>query len=49
MSLQHAVKGAGVVLLLSVWSTKRAGLVPNRSEVSNVHKCMQVLKLCEER
>ncbi|KAJ7243946.1 fungal-specific transcription factor domain-containing protein, partial [Mycena rebaudengoi] len=45
----HAVKGAGVVLLLSVWSTKRAGLVPNRSEVSNVHKCMQVLKLCEER
>ncbi|KAJ6522875.1 fungal-specific transcription factor domain-containing protein [Mycena capillaripes] len=45
-----AVFTAGIILLLNVWSGKRTGLVtdPNR-EMANVHKCMEVMRLCEHR
>ncbi|KAF8176911.1 fungal-specific transcription factor domain-containing protein [Mycena galopus ATCC 62051] len=45
-----AVFISSIVLLLNVWSGKRAGLVPDRSrEISNVHKCMEVVRLCEDQ
>ncbi|KAJ7471657.1 fungal-specific transcription factor domain-containing protein [Mycena galericulata] len=41
---------SGIMLLLNVWSGKRTGLVPDPSrEMANVHKCMEVVRLCEER
>ncbi|KAJ6522874.1 fungal-specific transcription factor domain-containing protein [Mycena capillaripes] len=41
---------AGIILLLNVWSGKRTGLVPDPSrEMANVHKCMEVMRLCEHR
>uniref|UniRef100_A0A0W0EWG7 Xylanolytic transcriptional activator regulatory domain-containing protein n=1 Tax=Moniliophthora roreri TaxID=221103 RepID=A0A0W0EWG7_MONRR len=45
-----AVFNAGVVLLLNIWGAKRSGLStdPNR-EMADVHKCMQVLRVCEKR
>ncbi|KAJ6472861.1 fungal-specific transcription factor domain-containing protein [Mycena vitilis] len=41
---------SGIILLLSVWSARRKGLVsdPNR-EMAHVHKCMEVMRLCERR
>ncbi|KAJ7087974.1 fungal-specific transcription factor domain-containing protein [Mycena belliarum] len=45
-----AVFTSGIILLLNVWSGKRTGLVPDPSrEIANVHKCMQVVRLCEQR
>ncbi|KAJ6608507.1 fungal-specific transcription factor domain-containing protein [Mycena sp. CBHHK59/15] len=45
-----AVFTSGIVLLLNVWSGKRTGLVPDPSrEIANVHKCMEVVRVCEER
>ncbi|KAJ6572940.1 fungal-specific transcription factor domain-containing protein [Mycena sp. CBHHK59/15] len=41
---------SGIVLLLNVWSGKRTGTMPDPSrEMANVHKCMEVVRLCEER
>ncbi|KAJ7734069.1 fungal-specific transcription factor domain-containing protein [Mycena metata] len=41
---------SGIILLLNVWSGKRTGLVPDPSrEMVNVHKCMEVMRLCEDR
>ncbi|KAK7052653.1 Zn(2)-C6 fungal-type domain-containing protein [Favolaschia claudopus] len=41
---------AAIVLLLNVWSGKRTGLVSDPSrEMANVHKCMEVVRLCEDR
>ncbi|KAF8179593.1 hypothetical protein K438DRAFT_2021624 [Mycena galopus ATCC 62051] len=45
-----AVFTSAIVLLLNVWSGKRTGLVPDPSrEMANVHKCMEVVRLCEDR
>ncbi|KAJ7144001.1 fungal-specific transcription factor domain-containing protein [Mycena epipterygia] len=45
-----AVFMSGIILLLNVWSGKRTGLVPDPSrEIANVHKCMEVVRLCEDR
>ncbi|KAF8180962.1 fungal-specific transcription factor domain-containing protein [Mycena galopus ATCC 62051] len=45
-----AVFISSIVLLLNVWSGKRTGLVPDPSrEISNVHKCMEVVRLCEDQ
>ncbi|KAJ7143999.1 fungal-specific transcription factor domain-containing protein [Mycena epipterygia] len=45
-----AVFTSGIILLLNVWSGKRTGLVPDPSrEIANVHKCMEVVRLCEDR
>ncbi|KAJ6480448.1 fungal-specific transcription factor domain-containing protein, partial [Mycena sanguinolenta] len=41
---------SAIVLLLNVWSGRRTGLVPDPSrEMANVHKCMEVVRLCEDR
>ncbi|KAJ7171366.1 fungal-specific transcription factor domain-containing protein [Mycena filopes] len=41
---------AGIILLLNVWSGMRTGLVPDPSrEIANVHKCMEMMRLCEDR
>ncbi|KAJ7734158.1 fungal-specific transcription factor domain-containing protein [Mycena maculata] len=41
---------SALVLLLNMWSGKRAGLVPDTSrEIPNVNKCMEVVRLCETR
>ncbi|KAJ7878182.1 hypothetical protein B0H14DRAFT_3435749 [Mycena olivaceomarginata] len=40
----------GIILLLNVWSGKRTGLLLDSSrEIANVHKCMEVVRLCEHR
>ncbi|KAJ7169255.1 fungal-specific transcription factor domain-containing protein [Mycena crocata] len=45
-----AVFTSGILLLLNVWSGKRTGLVQESSrDIENVHKCMEVLRLCEQR
>ncbi|KAF7318508.1 Zn(2)-C6 fungal-type domain-containing protein [Mycena chlorophos] len=46
----YAVFTSGIVLLLNIWSGKRAGLVadPTR-ELANVQKCMDVVRICEDR
>ncbi|KAF8169422.1 fungal-specific transcription factor domain-containing protein [Mycena galopus ATCC 62051] len=45
-----AVFISSIVLLLNVWSGKRTGLVPDPSrEISNVHKCIEVVRLCEDQ
>lgn len=47
---QSDVFEAALVLLLNVWSDKRTGPVPYPSpDLDNVHKCMEVLHLCEDR
>ncbi|KAJ7091076.1 fungal-specific transcription factor domain-containing protein [Mycena epipterygia] len=44
------VFNSALVLLLNLWSDRRAGLAPNSSrDLENVHKCMDVLRLCEDR
>lgn len=41
---------AALVLLMSVWSGKRTGVAPDfNRDLENVHKCMEVLRLCEDR
>ncbi|KAJ7122289.1 fungal-specific transcription factor domain-containing protein [Mycena epipterygia] len=41
---------SGVVLLLNVWSGKRTGLPPEMtSTISEVHKCMECIRVCEGR
>ncbi|KAJ7144637.1 fungal-specific transcription factor domain-containing protein [Mycena epipterygia] len=41
---------SALVLLLNVWSSKRTELVSELNrDLGNVHKCMEVLRLCEER
>ncbi|KAJ7051553.1 fungal-specific transcription factor domain-containing protein [Mycena amicta] len=46
----YAVFTSGLVLLLNVWSGKRSGLVPNPTrDIANVQKCMDVVKVCEDR
>ncbi|KAJ7122252.1 fungal-specific transcription factor domain-containing protein [Mycena epipterygia] len=41
---------SALVLLLNVWSDRRTGLTPNPSrDLENVHKCMKVLRLCQDR
>ncbi|KAJ7149657.1 fungal-specific transcription factor domain-containing protein, partial [Mycena filopes] len=41
---------AAIVLLLNVWSAKRTGVVSDPSrEMANVRKCMEVVRLCEDR
>ncbi|KAJ7051548.1 fungal-specific transcription factor domain-containing protein [Mycena amicta] len=47
----YAVFTSGLVLLLNVWSEKRTGLEPADAtrDIANVHKCMAVVKLCEDR
>ncbi|KAJ7656527.1 fungal-specific transcription factor domain-containing protein [Mycena polygramma] len=45
-----AIFTSGIVLLLNVWSARRTGLVLDSSrELAHVHKCMEVLRLCENR
>ncbi|KAJ7876034.1 fungal-specific transcription factor domain-containing protein, partial [Mycena leptocephala] len=45
-----AVFISSIVLLLNVWSGRRTGLVPDPSrEISHVYKCMEVVRLCEDR
>jgi hypothetical protein len=44
------VFSAGIILLLNMWGGKRTGRVLDPSwEIANVHKCMEVIKLCEHR
>ncbi|KAJ7091086.1 hypothetical protein C8R44DRAFT_990636 [Mycena epipterygia] len=44
------VFNSALVLLLNLWSGRRTGLVSNSSrDLENVHKCMEVLRLCENR
>ncbi|KAJ7204943.1 fungal-specific transcription factor domain-containing protein [Mycena pura] len=46
----HAVFTSAIVLLLNVWSGRRTGLVPDPTrEIANVQKCMEVVRLCEDR
>ncbi|KAJ7187380.1 fungal-specific transcription factor domain-containing protein, partial [Mycena filopes] len=41
---------SGIVLLLNMWSVKRTGVVSDPSrEFANVHKCMEVVRICEDR
>ncbi|KAJ7738152.1 fungal-specific transcription factor domain-containing protein [Mycena metata] len=41
---------SGIVLLLNVWSGKRTGVISDTSrEMANVYKCMEVVRLCEDR
>ncbi|KAG6834019.1 hypothetical protein H0H93_012491, partial [Arthromyces matolae] len=48
--IQIAVFTAGVVLLLSLWNNKRSGMTSDPGKVmDDIHKCMQALRLFEER
>ncbi|KAJ7876717.1 fungal-specific transcription factor domain-containing protein [Mycena olivaceomarginata] len=41
---------SGMVLLLNILSSKRSGLLADpKREIANVHKCMDVIRLCESR
>ncbi|KAJ7779693.1 fungal-specific transcription factor domain-containing protein [Mycena metata] len=41
---------SGVILLLNMWSHKRMRLATDlTSEIANVHKCIAVVRLCEDR
>ena len=47
---QIAVFTSGIVLLLNIWSGKRNGLSTDPTkEMAEVHKCMQILKMNENR
>ncbi|KAK7027260.1 Gypsy retrotransposon integrase-like protein 1 [Paramarasmius palmivorus] len=47
---QSYIFTAGVVLLLNIWGGKRSGLtIDPVKEMSDVHKCMQALQVCEKR
>ncbi|KAJ6550162.1 fungal-specific transcription factor domain-containing protein [Mycena capillaripes] len=48
--LLPALSTAGIVLLLNVWSGKRTGVAPQmNTAITEVHKCMQALRVCETR
>jgi len=47
--LHAALFTAGVTLLLSIWGSKRSGLIDADKEIEDVHKCMAALKVCENR
>ncbi|EGN92361.1 hypothetical protein SERLA73DRAFT_99356 [Serpula lacrymans var. lacrymans S7.3] len=48
--VQMSAFTAGIVLLLNIWGGKRSGLATDPiKEMSDVHKCMQVLRVCERR
>uniref|UniRef100_A0A0W0EU63 Transcription factor domain-containing protein n=1 Tax=Moniliophthora roreri TaxID=221103 RepID=A0A0W0EU63_MONRR len=48
--IQTAAFTAGVILLLNIWGGKRSGLsIDPVKEMSDVHKCMQVLHECQKR
>ncbi|KAJ3490460.1 hypothetical protein NLJ89_g11431 [Agrocybe chaxingu] len=41
---------SGIVILLNLWGSKRSGLIDDPAkEMANVHKCLDVLKVCEKR
>ncbi|KAJ7175176.1 fungal-specific transcription factor domain-containing protein [Mycena crocata] len=41
---------AGLVLILNAWSGRRKGLgLESNREIANVHKCMDAMRLCEDR
>ncbi|KAJ7670090.1 fungal-specific transcription factor domain-containing protein, partial [Mycena polygramma] len=41
---------SGLILLLNVWGGKRTGIVSDtHREMANVHKCMEVIRFCENR
>ncbi|KAJ7631325.1 fungal-specific transcription factor domain-containing protein [Mycena polygramma] len=45
-----AIFTSGIILLLEVWSARRTGLRSDSSrELALVHKCMEVLRVCENR
>ncbi|KAJ7494849.1 fungal-specific transcription factor domain-containing protein [Mycena galericulata] len=45
-----AAFSSAVLLLLNIWSGKRAGLVRGVSnEIENLNKCIEVIRLCEDR
>jgi hypothetical protein len=49
-STQMPAFTSGVVLLLNIWGGKRSGLSTNPSkEMADVHKCMEAIRVCEER
>ncbi|KAJ7089539.1 fungal-specific transcription factor domain-containing protein [Mycena epipterygia] len=44
------VFNSALVLLLNLWSGRLTGLAPDSNrDLENVHKCMEVLRLCEDR
>ncbi|KAJ6482780.1 fungal-specific transcription factor domain-containing protein [Mycena sanguinolenta] len=46
----RAVFSSGLVLLLHLWSARRIGLsLDHNREMAEVHKCMEVILLCESR
>ncbi|KAF5363184.1 hypothetical protein D9758_008334 [Tetrapyrgos nigripes] len=48
--IQMSAFTAGIVLLLNIWGGKRSGMsVDPNKEMADVHKCMQVLRKCEDR
>ncbi|KAF5319630.1 hypothetical protein D9619_008858 [Psilocybe cf. subviscida] len=48
--VQMAVFQSAVVLLLSIWGGKRSGLLIDAGrEMADVHKCMNMLKMAEQR
>lgn len=48
--LQLPAFTAGIVLLLNIWSAKRAGGMANPArEMEDVHRCMAVLQAAEGR
>ena len=40
---------SGVVLLLNIWGMQNGLSIDPVKEMSEVHKCMQILKACETR
>ncbi|CAA7261683.1 unnamed protein product [Cyclocybe aegerita] len=41
---------SGIVILLNLWGSKRSGLIDDPAkEMANVHKCLDVLRVCEKR
>ena len=48
--IQVAVFTAGIVLLLNIWGARKSGATGDPlKQMSDVHKCMQVLHAIEER
>ncbi|KAF7377241.1 Zn(2)-C6 fungal-type domain-containing protein [Mycena sanguinolenta] len=46
----RAVFSSGLILLLHLWSARRIGLgLDHEREMADVHKCMEVILLCESR
>ncbi|KAJ7135720.1 fungal-specific transcription factor domain-containing protein [Mycena epipterygia] len=46
----HTAFTSGIILLLNVWSGRRTGVLLDSSrELANVYKCMEAVRLCEDR